>query len=58
MTDKTKYKNLSIGVKAYATLDKVRKAIVPNTTMSRSQTVEMLINKEAKHLNGKIQKKE
>ena len=56
MTDTTKYKNLSIKVKSYAELDKIRKVIVPNTVMSRSQTIEMLINKEIKLLNGKLKK--
>jgi|TARA_B100001094_G_C17782938_1_gene600628 hypothetical protein len=56
MTDTTKYKNLSIKVKSYAELDKIRKVIVPNTVMSRSQTIEMLINKEVKLLNGKLKK--
>ncbi len=56
MTDTTKYKNLSIKVKSYAELDKIRKVIVPNTIMSRSQTIEMLINKEVKLLNGKLKK--
>ena len=56
MTDTTKYKNLSIKVKSYAELDKIRKVIVPNTVMCRSQTIEMLINKEVKLLNGKLKK--
>ena len=37
----------------YLKLDKIRKVIVPNTIVSRSQTLNILVNKEEKRLNGK-----
>jgi len=53
MTDISKYKNVSLTKETYFKLDKIRKVIVPNTTMSRSQTINILVNKEEKRLNGK-----
>ena len=40
----------------YLKLDKIRKVIVPNTIVSRSQTLNILVNKEEKRLNGKAEK--
>ena len=40
----------------YLKLDKIRKIIVPNTIVSRSQTLNILVNKEEKRLNGKAEK--
>jgi hypothetical protein len=37
-------------------IDKIRKVIVPNTIISRSQTINILVNKEEKRLNGKAEK--
>ena len=34
-------------------VNKIRKIIVPNTIVSRSQTLNILVNKEDKRLNGK-----
>ncbi len=53
MTDISKYKNVTLSKEAYAKLDKIRKLIVPNTIMSKSKTVDILINEKAKDLNGK-----
>ena len=52
MTDISKYKNVSLSKETYHKLDKIRKVIVPNTTISRSQTINILVNKEEKRLNG------
>tara|TARA_R110000803_G_C11875551_1_gene309046 strand:- start:402 stop:578 length:177 start_codon:yes stop_codon:yes gene_type:complete len=56
MTDTSKYKNISLTKDVYAKLDKIRKIIVPNTSMSRSQTVGILVNEKIEKLNGKITK--
>jgi|TARA_R110002020_G_scaffold334629_3_gene549913 hypothetical protein len=55
MTDFNKYKNISIKKETYAKIDKIRKVIVPDDPeCSRAQVVTILVNKEAKRLNGKI----
>ena len=54
MTDISKYKNVSLAKETYLKLDKIRRVIVPNTIISRSQTVNILVNKEDKRLNGKL----
>jgi len=54
MTDISKYKNVSLAKETYFKIDKIRKVIVPNTIISRSQTINILVNKEARRLNGKL----
>ena len=56
MTDISKYKNVSLSKDTYAKIDKLRRVITPNTVMSRSQTFNILVNKEVKRLNGKVAK--
>ena len=53
MTDINKYKNVTLSKEAYAKLDRIRKLIVPNTIMSKSKTVDILINEKEKSLHGK-----
>ena len=53
MTDISKYKNVSLSKDTYTKIDKLRKVIVPNTIISRSQTVNILVNEK---LNGKRSK--
>jgi hypothetical protein len=53
MTDITKYKNVSLSHKTYDLIDLLRKKIVPNTILSRSQTINILVNEKARKLNGK-----
>ena len=50
MTDISKYKNVSLSKDTYTKIDGLRKIIVPNTIISRSQTVNILVNEK---LNGK-----
>ena len=50
MTDISKYKNVALSKDTYTKIDKLRKIIVPNTIISRSQTVNILVNEK---LNGK-----
>ena len=56
MTDTTKYKNVSLSKETYSKIDKIRRVMVPNTVISRSQTVNILVNEKAKELNGKLSK--
>ncbi len=56
MTDITKYKNVSLKHKTYDLIDIVRKKIVPNTILSRSQTINILVNEKMRKLNGKVKK--
>ena len=53
MTDISKYKNVSLSKDTYTKIDKLRRIIVPNTIVSRSQTVNILVNEKVEKLNGK-----
>ena len=57
MTDITKYKNVSLSHKTYEMLDKIRKNMVANTILSRSQTITVLVNEKASKLNGRLKEK-
>ena len=56
MTDISKYKNVSWPKETYNKIDKIRKVIVPEMTISRSQTITLLVNEKEKKLNGKLKK--
>ena len=56
MTDISKYKNLSLSKETYLKIDKIRRVLVPNAVISRSQTINILVNEKAKQLNGKLSK--
>ena len=56
MTDITKYKNVSLPKETYNKIDKIRKVMIPEMTISRSQTITLLENEKAKKLNGKLEK--
>ena len=58
MTDITKYKNVSLSHKTYEMLDKIRKNMVANTILSRSQTITVLVNEKASKLNGRLRIKD
>ena len=53
MTDISKYKNVSLTKDTYTKIDKLRRMIVPNTIISLSQTVNILVNEKVEKLNGK-----
>ena len=57
MTDISKYKNVSLSKDTYAKIDRLRRAIVPNTIISRSQTVNILVNEKVEKLNCKGKEK-
>ena len=54
MTDITKYKNVSLSHDTYGDIDKLRKILVPNTTLSRSQTINILVKEKVSKLYGRI----
>ena len=54
MTDISKYKNVSLPKDTYHKIDKIRKVIVPEMTISRSQTITLLVNEKEKRLNGRL----
>ena len=56
MTDISKYKNVSLPKETYNKIDKIRKDIVPEMTISRSQTITLLVNEKEKKLNGRLKK--
>ena len=56
MTDISKYKNVSLPKDTYNKIDKIRKVIVPEMTISRSQTITLLVNEKEKKLNGRLKK--
>ena len=56
MTDISKYKNVSLPKDTYNKIDRIRKVIVPEMTISRSQTITLLVNEKEKKLNGKLKK--
>ena len=56
MTDITKYKNVSLPKETYNKIDKIRKVMIPEMNISRSQTITLLVNEKAKKLNGKLEK--
>ena len=54
MTDISKYKNVSLSKETYNKIDKIRKVMIPEMTISRSQTITLLVNEKEKKLNGKL----
>ena len=56
MTDISKYKNVSLSHKTYDLLDQLRKKMVANTMLSRSQTITVLVNEKASKMNGRLKK--
>ena len=54
MTDISKYKNVSLPKDTYNKIDKIRKVMIPEMTISRSQTITLLVNEKEKKLNGRL----
>ena len=46
MTDVSKYKNVSLSKDTYTKIDKIRRVIQPKTLLSRSQTINILVNEK------------
>jgi len=53
MTDKNKYRNVSLTHPTYNVLIRLSKVICPDAKISISKTIESLANEKAKKLNGK-----
>ena len=54
MTDISKYKNVSLSKDTYNKIDKIRKVMIPEMIISRSQTITLLVNEKQKKLKGKM----
>ena len=54
MTDISKYKNVSLSKDTYNKIDKIRRVMIPEMVISRSQTITLLVNEKQKKLNGKM----
>tara|TARA_R110002051_G_scaffold2614_3_gene13908 strand:- start:600 stop:773 length:174 start_codon:yes stop_codon:yes gene_type:complete len=54
MTDISKYKNVSLSKDTYNKIDKIRRVMVPEMIISRSQTITLLVNEKQKKLNGRM----
>lgn len=56
MTDISKYKSLAVSHDCYEKIGKIAKSIAPGITLSRAQTIKMLVDEKVKKLNGKLAK--
>ena len=56
MTDVSKYKSVALSHSSCDKLDKIRKIIVPEVSVSRAKALDILINEKARKLNGKLSK--
>ena len=54
MTDISKYKNVSLSKDTYNKIDKIRRVMIPEMIISRSQTRTLLVNEKQKKLNGRM----
>jgi hypothetical protein len=54
MTDISKYKSVALSHESCNKLDKIRKIIVPEVSVSRAKALDILINEKARKLNGKF----
>ena len=54
MTDISKYKSVALSHDSCAKLDKIRKIIVPEVSVSRAKALDILINEKVRKLNGKL----
>lgn len=54
MTDIKKYKSLAISHETYSKIGKISKVLAPGITLSRAQTVKVIVDEKVKKLNGKL----
>jgi hypothetical protein len=54
MTDISKYKSVALSHTSCDKLDRIRKVIVPEVSVSRAKALDILINEKARKLNGKL----
>ncbi len=57
MTDITKYKNVSLPKDTYNNITKLRKAMVPDAVISRTQVINILVKEKVRMLNGSLDSK-
>jgi hypothetical protein len=55
MTDISKYKSLAVSHDCYEKIGKIAKNLAPGVTLSRAQTVKILVDERANKLNGKLE---
>ena len=55
MTDISKYKSLAVSHDCYEKIGKIAKNLAPGVTLSRAQTVKILVDERADKLNGKLE---
>ena len=56
MTDISKYKSVALSHTSCDKLDKIRKVIVPEVSVSRAKALDIIINEKVRKLNGKLSK--
>ena len=56
MTDISKYKSLAVSHDCYEKIGKIAKILAPGVTLSRAQTIKVIVDEKAKKLNGKYTK--
>jgi hypothetical protein len=56
MTDISKYKSVALSHSSCDKLDKIRKIIVPEVSVSRAKALDIIINEKVRKLNGKLSK--
>jgi|MGYP000353542880 hypothetical protein len=54
MTDISKYKSVALSHSSCDKLDKIRKVIVPEVSVSRAKALDIIINEKVRKLNGKL----
>tara|TARA_R100000951_G_scaffold92396_1_gene80817 strand:+ start:125 stop:301 length:177 start_codon:yes stop_codon:yes gene_type:complete len=54
MTDVSKYKSVALSHNSCDKLDKIRKVIVPEVSVSRAKALDIIINEKVRKLNGKL----
>jgi hypothetical protein len=54
MTDISKYKSVALSHSSCDKIDKIRKIIVPEVSVSRAKALDILINEKVRKLNGKL----
>ena len=52
MTDISKYKSVALSHESCNKLDKLRKVIVPEVSVSRAKALDIIINEKVRKLNG------
>ena len=56
MTDISKYRSLAVSHDTYDKIGKIAKILAPGVTLSRAQTIKVIVDEKVKKLNGKYTK--